>query len=55
MKIVLRSNIPNRKLFSDELSKCLIKNFGVKNQNLAIFDPFFESQCKSDQKIDNAQ
>ena len=49
------SNILNRKSFSGELSQYLTWNFGVESQNLAIFDPFYASKFKSDQKINNTQ
>ena len=49
------SNVLNRKLFSGELSQYLTWNFGVESQNLAIFDPFYASKFKSDQKINNTQ
>ena len=45
------SNTLNRKLFSGELSQYLTWNFGVESQNFAIFDPFYTSKFKSDQKL----
>ena len=36
-------------------SQYLTWNFGVESQNLAIFDPFYASNFKSDQKINNTQ
>ena len=47
------SNILNRKSFSDEWSQYLTWNFGIENQNFAIFDPCCATSCKFDQKINN--
>ena len=49
------SNILNTKLFSDELGQYLTWNFGVENENLAIFDPFCATKSKPDQKFKDAQ
>ena len=49
-----QSNILNTKLFWDGSSQYLGFKFGIKNQNLAIFDPFYASKCKCDQKINDA-
>jgi len=45
------SNILRKKIFSDELIRYLTWTFGVKYQNLAIFDPFWATSASLIKKL----